>query len=57
MFRPDGINVPRWFDISYLPNNVDSTISVFGNPAVWWIGFAAVIAIAAMVIHKSGIVQ
>ncbi len=57
MFRPDGISVPRWFDISYLPNNVDSTITVFGNPAVWWIGFAAVIVIAGMVIHKSGIVQ
>ncbi len=57
MFRPDGINVPRWFDISYLPNNVDSTITVFGNPVVWWIGFAAVIVIAGMVIKESGIVQ
>ena len=38
-------NVPRWFDITYLPNNVDSTISAFGNPMVWWIGFAAVLAV------------
>ena len=57
MFRLDGVNVPRWFDITYLPNNVDSTITVLGNPAVWWIGFAAVIALTGMVIYKSGIVQ
>jgi dolichyl-phosphate-mannose-protein mannosyltransferase len=57
MFRLDGVNVPRWFDITYLPNNVDSTITVLGNPAVWWIGFAAVIALTGVVIYKSGIVQ
>ena len=57
MFRLDGVNVPRWFDITYLPNNVDSTITVFGNPAVWWIGFAAVIALTGIVISKSGFLQ
>jgi len=57
MFRLDGVNVPRWFDITYLPNNVDSTITVLGNPAVWWIGFAAVLALTGIVIYKSGIVQ
>ena len=45
MFRLDGVNVPRWFDISYLPNNVVSTISVFGNPVVWWIGFALMLVL------------
>ena len=57
MVRLDGGNVPRWFDITYLPNNVDSTISVFGNPVVWWIGFVAVVALTAMLIYKSGILQ
>jgi dolichyl-phosphate-mannose--protein O-mannosyl transferase len=56
MVRPGG-NVPRWFDITYLPNNVDSTISAFGNPIVWWIGFAAVVVLMGIVIYKSGILQ
>lgn len=56
MVRPGG-NVPRWFDITYLPNNVNSTISAFGNPIVWWIGFAAVVVLAGMVVYKSGILQ
>ena len=51
MFRPDGVNVPRWFDITYLPNNVVSTISVFGNPIVWWVGFAAMIILAFNAFH------
>jgi dolichyl-phosphate-mannose--protein O-mannosyl transferase len=56
MVRPGG-NVPRWFDITYLPNNVDSTISAFGNPIVWWIGFAAVLVLTGIVVYKSGIIQ
>ena len=43
--------VPRWFDITYLPNNIDSTISVFGNPAVWWVGFAAIIVVTERAIR------
>lgn len=43
--------VPRWFDISYLPNNTVSTISVFGNPAVWWVGFALMLVLAERAIH------
>ncbi|MCW4005921.1 MAG: phospholipid carrier-dependent glycosyltransferase [Candidatus Bathyarchaeota archaeon] len=38
--------VPLWLDITYLPNNVVSTISAFGNPAVWWVGFASMIVVA-----------
>jgi dolichyl-phosphate-mannose-protein mannosyltransferase len=37
--------VPLWLAISNLPNNIHSTIAVFGNPAVWWVGFASIIAI------------
>ncbi len=52
MFRLDGINVPRWFDISYgLPNNAVSTITVLGNPAVWWVGFAAMIVLIIHAFH------
>jgi dolichyl-phosphate-mannose--protein O-mannosyl transferase len=51
MFRPDGMNVPRWFDITYLPNNVVSTITVFGNPVVWWVGFTAMIVLAFNAFH------
>lgn len=43
--------VPRWFDITYLPNSIDSTISVFGNPAVWWVGFAAIIVVTERAIR------
>ena len=52
MFRPDGANVPRWFDITRnLPGNTVSTITAFGNPAVWWIGFAAMIVLAFRAFH------
>jgi dolichyl-phosphate-mannose--protein O-mannosyl transferase len=37
--------VPLWLAISNLPNNVHSTIAVMGNPAVWWVGFASMIAV------------
>ena len=48
-----GINssVPRWFDISYLPNNVVSTITVLGNPVVWWVGFALMLVLTERAIH------
>ena len=55
MFRLDGVNVPRWFDITYLPNNVVSTISAFGNPVVWWIGFALMLVLTERAIHGRGI--
>ena len=57
MFRLDGANVPRWFDISYLPNNVVSTISVFGNPVVWWIGFALMLVLTERAIHGRQLVE
>ena len=51
MFRFDGASVPRWFDITYLPNSTVSTITVFGNPAVWWVGFAAMLVLAFKAFH------
>jgi hypothetical protein len=43
--------VPLWLAISYLPNNVDSTISVMGNPAVWWVGFVCMLLVAERAIR------
>jgi dolichyl-phosphate-mannose--protein O-mannosyl transferase len=57
MFRLDGVNVPKWFDITYLPNNVVSTITAFGNPVVWWLGFACILALTGMIIYESGFAQ
>jgi dolichyl-phosphate-mannose--protein O-mannosyl transferase len=52
MISPDGHQVTRWFDVTWgLPNNTVSTISVFGNPTVWWIGFFAVIVLAIEGFH------
>jgi dolichyl-phosphate-mannose--protein O-mannosyl transferase len=44
-------NVPLWLDITYLPNNVDSTISAMGNPAVWWVSSACMIVLAERAIR------
>jgi len=43
-----GAYVPLWLEVADVvsPNIVKSTIAVFGNPAVWWVGFASVLAIA-----------
>ena len=50
MFGIQG-SVPKWIDITYLPNNVVSTITVFGNPILWWVGFALMIVLAERAIH------
>ena len=50
-------SVPKWFDVTYLPNNVVSTITTMGNPAVWWIGFACVLTLTGLVLYETGFVQ
>ncbi len=47
------IGKPLWLYISTLPGDMRSTISLFGNPAVWWVGFASIIAITGLVIGKA----
>lgn len=49
--------VPLWLEVTYLPNNVVSTISVFGNPAVWWVGFIAVILVTERAVRGKELVQ
>ena len=56
MLGAGSITVPRWFDITYLPNNMISTISVFGNPVVWWIGFVLMLVLAERAIHGRALV-
>lgn len=43
--------------ITYLPNNIVSVIVAMGNPAVWWVGFTSIIAIAGSAIKRKGIVS
>jgi dolichyl-phosphate-mannose-protein mannosyltransferase len=39
---------PLWLYGSSLPLNMKSTITLLGNPAVWWVGFAAVIGVTVV---------
>ena len=43
---------PLWLYVSTLPNNVTSTITLMGNPLVWWVGFACLISISIFAIDK-----
>jgi dolichyl-phosphate-mannose-protein mannosyltransferase len=43
---------PLWLYVSYLPNNVTSTITLMGNPLVWWVGFACIIGISVFSVAK-----
>jgi dolichyl-phosphate-mannose-protein mannosyltransferase len=43
---------PLWLYVSALPNNFTSTIVLFGNPAVWWVGFACIIGLLVMAVVK-----
>lgn len=57
MFRPDGASVPRWFDVTRgLDGGMVSTISVFSNPAVAWVGFASIVALAVYAFHVPQII-
>ncbi len=56
LVSPTGY-VPRWLDISTLPNNTVSTISIFGNPALYWIGFACILVLTEIALHGTELVQ
>ena len=53
MIGGPNLQVPQWFDITYLPNNVVSTITTMGNPAVWWVGFVCVLTLAGIVLYET----
>jgi dolichyl-phosphate-mannose-protein mannosyltransferase len=46
-------HVPLFLSLSSLPDGMKSTIVLLGNPAVWWVGFTAVIAVAVLYIAKT----
>jgi dolichyl-phosphate-mannose-protein mannosyltransferase len=50
-----SITPPRWFDITYFPNNIVSTITVFGNPVIWWVGFIAMIVLTFEAFHLEAV--
>lgn len=54
MFDPFNGNVhtPLWLQVTYLPNGTESTITLLGNPALWWFGFAAIIALTVVYVPK-----
>jgi dolichyl-phosphate-mannose--protein O-mannosyl transferase len=44
--------VPLWLAITYnLPGDAVSTITAFGNPAVWWVGFVAIFVVTERAIR------
>ncbi len=43
---------PVWLYVSNLSGGVASTITLMGNPAVWWVGFACVILALERLIRK-----
>jgi dolichyl-phosphate-mannose-protein mannosyltransferase len=55
MFSPinAGVHVPVWLQVASLPDGITkSTIVLMGNPAVWWIGFAAIIALTVIFLNQ-----
>jgi dolichyl-phosphate-mannose-protein mannosyltransferase len=45
-----NVHVPQRIQSTSLPNDTSSTIVAMGNPAVWWVGFAAIIAITILLL-------
>ena len=54
LFDPinSAVHVPVWLQSASLSNGLTSTIVVMGNPAVWWIGFTAVIGLTVYNLPK-----
>jgi dolichyl-phosphate-mannose--protein O-mannosyl transferase len=46
------VHVPVWLESASMSNGLQSTIVVMGNPAVWWIGFAMILALTAFYVPK-----
>lgn len=46
------IGRPVWLYVSNLPGDLRSSVSLFGNPAVWWVGFAAIVALTGFAVYR-----
>ncbi len=44
--------VPYFAELASLPNGTTSIIVILGNPAVWWLGFAAIIGLTVFTVPK-----
>jgi dolichyl-phosphate-mannose-protein mannosyltransferase len=44
-FANGNVHVPIWLQSAGMQTDIKSTIVGMGNPAVWWVGFGAIIAI------------
>lgn len=47
------IGRPVWLYFTNLPDGLRSTITLMGNPAVWWVGFAAVLGVTGIFLTKT----
>ena len=54
MFNPfnAATHVPLWLESTSLPNGLQSTIVLLGNPALWWFGFAAIAGLTVFYVPK-----
>ncbi len=55
MFNPfnPNMHVPIWLEGSAtFPNGTISVIDLLGNPAVWWVGFIAIVGLAIFYVPK-----
>jgi dolichyl-phosphate-mannose-protein mannosyltransferase len=47
-----GVHVPLWLEVADFNSGFKSTIVLLGNPAVWWVGIVAVIALTLICVQK-----
>jgi dolichyl-phosphate-mannose-protein mannosyltransferase len=49
-----AVHVPVWLESAnnLAPNGFNSSIVLMGNPAVWWVGFASIIALTVFILSK-----
>ncbi len=49
---PNMVHVPLFLELASLPNGTTSVIVLMGNPAVWWLGFAAIVGLTVFTVTK-----
>jgi dolichyl-phosphate-mannose-protein mannosyltransferase len=53
---PNNVHVPLFLSLNSLPNGMYSKIVLLGNPAVWWVGFTAVIGLTCVYLTRAGFI-
>jgi len=49
---PYNVHVPLFLELTSLPNGTTSVIVLLGNPALWWVGFAAIVGLTVFTVPK-----